>query len=184
MLLAIIFVLISSLFGLSTREANPITQALHETQPGYYQVTKVDDGDTITVSLNGKVERVRLIGIDTPELHHPKKPVQCFAETARQFTAQLIGDNKVRLAADPEDDDRDIYRRLLRYVYLPDGTLVNTEIVRQGYGFAYTRYPFTRMEEMRALEQQARQQNLGLWASCSVEADDDSSETQPAAPSE
>ena len=59
--------------------------------------------------------------------------------------------------------DRDKYDRLLRYVFLEDGTHVNAEIIKQGYGHAYTRFPFSRMEEFRAYERQAREAGVGLW---------------------
>jgi len=71
---------------------------------------------------------------------------------------------RVRLEDDPECANRDKYRRLLRYVYLEDGTLLNAEIIRQGYGFAYTKYPFGRMNEFRRLERKAREKGRGLWA--------------------
>jgi micrococcal nuclease len=67
------------------------------------------------------------------------------------------------LQDDPECRDQDRYGRLLRYVYLEDGTLVNAEIIRQGYGFAYVKYPFSRMEEFRALEREARNKGRGMW---------------------
>lgn len=152
-----------------------------EDQPGLYRVTEVVDGDTIKVDMAGKTEEVRFIGVDTPELHHPKKPVQCFAEAAKQFTTQLIGHNRVRLQADPEDDNRDIYQRLLRYIYLPDGTLVNAELVKQGYGFAYTYFPFTKLEEMRQYEHEARLNGRGLWSGCTIEQGDQGIQTNDAA---
>ena len=154
-----------------------IVPFLEANQPGSYEVTEVNDGDTITVLMNGKQEVVRLIGIDTPELHHPEKPVQCFAGAARHFTADLIGDSNVRLEADPEDDNRDIYGRLLRYAYLEDGTLINAEGVEQGYGFAYTRFPFTKLEEFRALEADARTNQRGLWSGCTIQEEDGVMET-------
>jgi micrococcal nuclease len=74
----------------------------------------------------------------------------------------------VRLVADPLDSDRDKYGRLLRYVYLPDGTDYNASLIRDGYGFAYVVFPFEKLEEYRGLETEARQQNRGLWAGCSI----------------
>lgn len=134
--------------------------------PGYYNVTEFVDGDTIGVDFNGVKEKVRLIGVDTPETHDPRKNVQCFGSAAADFTKQLIGTSPVRMESDPTNDDRDRYQRLLRYVYLQDGRLVNAEIIKQGYGFAYTVYPFTKMEEFRGYETAARSSNLGLWGTC------------------
>jgi len=134
--------------------------------PGYYHVTKVEDGDTITVQMEGDSETVRLIGVDTPETQDPRKPVQCFGKAASNFTRQLIGNNFVRLEADPLSDNRDRYNRLLRYVYLPDGRLVQAEIIKSGYGFALTSFPFTKSDEFKSYETNARENNLGLWKSC------------------
>ncbi len=144
---------------------------LPEVTPGFYDVSEVFDGDTIAVEMNGKVEKVRLIGVDTPETHDPRKPVECFGYAASDFTKQLIGNDDVRLKADGLSSNRDRYDRLLRYVYLPDGRLVNLEIIRQGYGFAYTSFPFEKSEEFKANEQTARDQNRGLWSNCQLNLD-------------
>lgn len=140
--------------------------------PGTYEVVEIEDGDTLTVNMNGNHERVRFIGVDTPEVRDPRKPVQCFGRAASNFTKQLIGDSDVRLEADPENSNRDRYDRLLRYIYLPDGTLVNAEIIKQGYGFAYTSFPFAKKEEFKAYEVNARQNNLGLWGGCETGFDE------------
>jgi micrococcal nuclease len=129
-------------------------------------VTDFADGDTLSVDMNGTVEKVRFIGVDTPETHDPRKAVQCFGKAASDFTKNLIGDKPVRLEADQLNTNRDRYNRLLRYVYTQDGTLVNSEIIRRGYGFAYTSFPFGKADEFRALEQQARDSGTGLWAAC------------------
>ena len=122
-------------------------------------VKRVVDGDTIQLS-NG--EKVRLIGVDTPELHHPNKPVQYFAEEAYQFVKKLIEGQEVRLEYDWERKDK--YGRTLAYVYrTSDGLFLNAEIIKQGYGFAYTKFPFKKLDEFRKLEQEAREKQLGLW---------------------
>lgn len=141
-------------------------QTAQTSQPGLYHVTDFYDGDTIGVDMNGAKEKVRFIGVDTPETHDPRKPVQCFGEVAAAFTKSLIGKNDVRLEADPLDTNRDRYGRLLRYVYLPDGRLVNGELIKQGYAFAYVGFPFSKMEEFRSYQQHARDNNLGLWGTC------------------
>jgi micrococcal nuclease len=146
----------------------PAAQLAEEHQPGLYQVVKFDDGDTIQVNMNNTNETVRFIGVDTPETHDPRKAVQCFGKVAAAFTKQLIGTSDVRLQADPENTNRDRYNRLLRYVFLPDGRLVNAEIIKQGYGFAYTYFPFTKLEEFRGYEKQAREHQKGLWKDCKV----------------
>lgn len=144
----------------------PAQDLLQENQPGLYRVQKFDDGDTVMVDMNGVEEKIRMIGVDTPETKDPRKAVQCFGQAASDFTKQLIGDQSIRLEADPLNTNRDRYNRLLRYVYLADGRLVNAELIKQGYGFAYTGFPFTKADEFRQLQTEARQHNRGLWASC------------------
>lgn len=161
--------------------ATETTQRVAEqAQPGLYRVLRVEDGDTITVDMNGVTERIRFIGVDTPETQDPRTSVQCFGKAASEFTKSFIGSHPVRLEADPANTNRDRYNRLLRYVYLPDGRLVNAEIIRQGYGFAYVLFPFSKLEEFRAYEQQARKNNLGLWGACDIRQDGDKKTTNPA----
>lgn len=117
------------------------------------------DGDTL--ELDGG-ERLRLIGVDTPETVDPRRPVQYFGEEASAFTRRMAQGKSVRLEYD--QDTRDRYGRTLAYVYLPDGTFLNAEIIRQGYGHAYTRFPFRYQEQFLALEREAREQGRGLWA--------------------
>lgn len=156
-------------FGIAyfiNKDVQPPPQVAGTITPGYYRVANFEDGDTITVDMNGKTERIRMIGVDTPETQDPRKPVQCFGHAASEFTRNLIGDNPVRLEADALSDNRDRYSRLLRHVYLPDGRLVQAEIIKAGFGFAYTSFPFTKSVEFKAYEIKARTQNLGLWNSC------------------
>jgi micrococcal nuclease len=141
-------------------------QVAKTSQPGLYRVVEFVDGDTIAVDMNGKKETLRFIGVDTPETHDPRKAVQCFGVAAAANTKKLIGTSDVRLEADPLNTNRDRYGRLLRYIYLPNGTLVNAEIIKQGYGFAYTGFPFTKTDEFIQYEKEAREANRGLWSSC------------------
>lgn len=143
-----------------------VKQTTQSNQPGLYKVVRFDDGDTIVVDMNGTNETIRFIGVDTPETHDPRKAVQCFGQAAAAFTKQLIDNNLVRLEADPLNTNRDRYKRLLRYVYLSDGTLVNAEIIKQGYGFAYLSFPVTKADEFRLYEKEAREASRGLWSSC------------------
>jgi micrococcal nuclease len=121
-------------------------------------VTRVVDGDTLV--LDGG-ERVRLIGVDTPESVDPRRPVQCFANQAAAFTRRMVESRRVRLEYGPEKKDR--YGRTLAFVYLEDGTFLNALLVREGYGHAYTRFPFKYMDEFRQYERQAREADRGLW---------------------
>lgn len=132
-----------------------------------YTVTKTIDGDTIQVKMGDKTETVRFIGVDTPETHDPRKAVQCFGQQAADKTKELLLGKQVRLESDPNDSDRDKYKRLLRYVYVGD-ILVNQELIKEGYAFTYVVFPFTKMDDFRASEQDARSNNRGLWAGCTV----------------
>lgn len=129
-------------------------------------VAAVVDGDTIKVSLRGETETVRLIGVDTPEKDHPRREVECFGAEATRYTTQLLLGKTVALEADSQGADRDRYGRLLRYVWvMPDGKDASAEIIRNGFGLAYTAFPFDRLEEYRQLQRQARALSVGLWAS-------------------
>jgi micrococcal nuclease len=127
------------------------------------KVLRIVDGDTIVVQLNGKATKVRLIGVDTPETVHPRKPVQFYGKEASQFTTSLLTGRSVYLEYKP-DERTDRYGRTLAYVYrAPDGLFVNLEIIRQGYGHVYTKYPFEHMELFRHYERIARENRKGLW---------------------
>lgn len=135
---------------------------------GWYRVARVVDGDTLVVSPNpnpasSEGDRIRLLGVDTPETVHPNRPAERFGKEASEFTRRLTEGRRVRLAFDPAEI-QDRYGRTLAYVYLEDGIFLNAEIIRQGYGFAYTRFPFAYLEEFRALEREARDARRGLWA--------------------
>jgi micrococcal nuclease len=123
-----------------------------------YRVIRVIDGDTLVLATLG---RVRLIGVDTPETKERRKPVEYFGQESADFLHQLTSGKDVRVDYDFRRKDR--YGRVLAYLYLKDGTFVNEEIIRQGYGFAYTKFPFRFMEEFIRLEAEAREKNLGLW---------------------
>ncbi|MBX4191010.1 thermonuclease family protein [Candidatus Saccharibacteria bacterium] len=149
------------------------TRPLIENQPGLYDIDHFVDGDTIAVNMNGNIETIRMIGIDTPETHRPNTPVQCYGLQASDFTKKLIGNSKVRLQADPLDTNRDRYGRLLRYVYLPDGRMVEAELINNGYAFAYTLFPFQKKAEFVADMQAAQAAKRGLWSACQVHQEED-----------
>ncbi|MEO8606029.1 MAG: thermonuclease family protein [bacterium] len=129
-------------------------------------VTRIVDGDTVHVETDGRDVTVRLIGVDTPELHSrddPRAAPQPFARQASDFTRLRLADRTVRLEF--ESDERlDRYGRTLAYVFLPDGTFFNRELVRGGYARAYVRFPFRFREQFVADETAARQAGRGLWA--------------------
>jgi len=129
-----------------------------EASKGERRCTRVIDGDTIV--LDGD-ETVRLLAVDTPEMDHPNKTVRFFAAKAKAFTAGLVLDRQVRLEFETERLDE--YGRTLAYVFLPAGRLLNAEIIRNGYGHVYSRKVYSRTEEFRILEREARENGVGLW---------------------
>jgi len=133
-----------------------------------YKVLRVVDGDTVVLLMEGKQVKVRLIGVDTPETVHPSKPVQFYGKEASKFTGNLLLGESVYLEYEPGSSRRDKYGRTLAYLYrAPDGLFINLEIVRQGYGHAYTVYPFRYLDLFREYEKQAREAGRGLWAGAS-----------------
>lgn len=151
-----------------------------------YDVVKVIDGDTIDVSINGQTSRLRLIGIDTPETVDPRKPVQCFGKESSDKAKELLEGKKVRLESDDSQDNRDKYDRLLRYVYLEDGTMYNKLIITEGYAHEYTyNLPYKYQAEFKQAQKDAEQAGKGLWSSSTCSGDTEKpaeKEKEPAAP--
>ena len=130
-----------------------------------HDVLRVVDGDTVIL---GEIGTVRLIGVDTPETKDPRKPVQYYGIEASAFLQSMLSGQSVRVEYDHQR--RDKYQRTLAYLYLRDGTFVNREIIRQGYGHAYLTYPFAYAEDFRAAEREAREAERGLWGQSPAKA--------------
>jgi len=129
-----------------------------------FMVTKVVDGDTIEVNLNGKLEKLRLIGVDTPETVDPRKQVQCYGREASDFTKATLLGRPVRLELDQSQDERDKYGRLLVYVWLGE-ELFNQKLIAEGYAHEYTyKLPYYYQAEFKQAQVQARERALGLWS--------------------
>lgn len=135
-------------------------------EPDMVRVVKVVDGDTIDVEVDGEIERVRLIGVDTPETVHPFKALEHFGKEASQFTKSQLEGREVRLEYDLSK--RGKYGRLLAYVWLGEKHF-NAELVKKGYAFAYLRYPFQYREDFRRFELEAQQAGEGLWKSDEIQ---------------
>ena len=128
-------------------------------------VTQVVDGDTIRVRIGTTTETVRLIGVDTPEVVDPRKPVQCYGREASARTKALLDQQTVYLEADSTQGDRDRYRRLLRYVWSADGIDTNLLLIRGGYAFEYTyAVPYRFQQAYKAAQASARSAQRGLWS--------------------
>ena len=127
-------------------------------------VSRVIDGDTIVLATG---EKVRYIGMDTPELVDPRKPVECFAKEAKEANRNLVEGKIVRLQKDISEKDK--YGRLLRYVFVGD-IMVNDYLVRQGFAHVSTYPPDVRyQEQFRQAEIEARDNDRGLWAGCQID---------------
>ena len=126
------------------------------------RVKRVIDGYTIVLESG---ERVRLLGVNTPETKHPKKNGEAFGKAATEFTKRKVEGKLVRMELDQLANRRDKRSPTLAYVFLADGTFLNAEIIRQGYGFAVSATPPLKYDyEFRKLEQEAREKKRGLWA--------------------
>ena len=124
-------------------------------------VVRVVDGDTIYVRLTDRVEKIRYIGVNTPEIHHPSKGEEPGGREAAEVNRGLVGGRRVRLELDVQTRDR--YGRLLAYVWVGD-TMVNAELVRRGYAQAMTVPPNVRYQDLFVkLQRQARDAHRGLW---------------------
>lgn len=141
---------------LGRREEGPASAWAH--------VSRVVDGDTVEVRMDGEEEDVRYIGVDTPETVKPDTPVQCFGPQASDFNHRLVEGERVRLVFGVER--RDVYGRLLAYVYL-DGHFVNAELVRRGLARTLTISPNDRFAgQLKRLEIAAARGGRGLWGAC------------------
>ena len=129
-------------------------------------VVRVVDGDTVVARVGGREERVRYIGMDTPEDVKPGTPVQCYSRKAAAENRRLVAGRRVRLVRDAEARDR--YGRLLAYVYrASDGLFVNAELVRRGYARPLTIPPnVAHRAQIARLARTARRTGRGLWSRC------------------
>ncbi|MCD4782629.1 MAG: thermonuclease family protein [Candidatus Eremiobacteraeota bacterium] len=149
-------------------EIYPGLEKSHSMKGDKVKVIRVVDGDTIVVDLNGKKEKVRLIGINTPETVHPRKKVEYFGKEASAYTKKHLEGKVVTLTYD--QNRRDKYGRLLAYVWL-DNELFNEKIIREGYSYAYLKYPFRNdyMEMFRNSQRYAVLNKLGLWGNYKID---------------
>ena len=99
----------------------------------FYAVTDVVDGDTVKLRIDGRIETIRAIGIDTPEVVDPRKPVQCFGQEASAHAKGMLTGKEVRVESDLSQGDRDQYSRLLRYIWLPDDAFFNEQMIAEGF---------------------------------------------------
>lgn len=129
-------------------------------------IDRVIDGDTVDVVVDGEVVRVRLIGIDTPEVVDPRKEVECFGAEASQHLKDLLTDEMIVLEYDASQGRVDRYGRELAYIILSDGRNLAEEMLRDGFAYEYTYdTPYKHQELFKNAEQDARDSERGLWSS-------------------
>ncbi len=131
------------------------------TQSG--KVVSVHDGDTITVRIDGHAEKVRLLGIDAPELDDERRDYRDAGYAARDYARSKLGGETVTLESDSHQGDRDRYGRLLRYVILRDGTDFNEDLLRKGYAHVYERFEFSMKREFHEAQAEAKREKRGVW---------------------
>lgn len=128
-------------------------------QTTFYVVDRVIDGDTVALR---EIGTVRLIGVDAPEPADQRPDQKAQGLAAKEFLKRLLANQMVRVEQEPGKKDK--YGRTLAYLYLGDGTHVNAEIIKQGFGHAYTAVPFAQLNSFRLFEREARDAGKGLWA--------------------
>jgi len=133
-----------------------------------FNVIKVVDGDTLDLDIpdptTGKnFTRVRLWGVDTPETKHPTRGQMYFGPEASDFTRKLALNQQVRVSLEPYENTRGKYGRLLAYIFLPDGSMLNEQLIEKGYGYADPRFKHILRRKFLNLEKQAQKEKLGLW---------------------
>ena len=131
---------------------------------GEYKVVSVTDGDTFEINYNGTKTKVRLIGIDTPESVHPNsKKNNKYGEEASKYTKSLLEGKTVKLEFDVSPKDK--YGRLLAYVYLESGEMLNEKLLKEGYAQVATYPPNVKyVEKFKEIQKEARKNKVGFWS--------------------
>lgn len=130
-------------------------------------IMHVRDGDTVEVRLEGTDVPIRLIGVDTPESVHPNQLVECYGPEASRYTKQFLGED-VALWRDPTQDAYDTYGRMLAYVGLPDGSILNALLLDTGHGkeYTYQKRHYLERDHYLTLQRNAKTALAGLWGAC------------------
>jgi micrococcal nuclease len=127
-------------------------------------VVRVLDGDTVILRWGGKERKCRLWGVDTPETIAQDRSAEPYGLEASRFLMNLLSGERVWVAVNRDGMRNDVYDRLLVYLFrAPDGLFVNLEILRQGYGRAFTSVPFPYLEIFKTYESRARAAGKGIW---------------------
>lgn len=160
-----IILLIGQNFDSRVAEPVAVQEPINSAASSSARVARVVDGDTIELEDGSKV---RYIGVNTPESVDPRRPVGCFGKEASAYNKSLVSGKVVQLVGDVGDTDK--YGRLLRYVYLEDGTFVNLKLVQDGYASVMTVPPNVKYRDVFVqAEREAREKKMGLWSKCGEE---------------
>lgn len=150
-LISAILLSLFSLYGRYHADSQPKTSPV--------KVVEVHDGDTISVFFDGRREKVRLIGIDAPEFD--QKP---WGQKAKRHLMELLSNSKWSVTPESDVEKRDKHGRLLCYVWLPDGRMINLQMLKDGYAMLFTIPPnIKHVDELRKAQREARDKDLGIW---------------------
>jgi len=146
--------------GEFTEENSQRTEKERETDE--YPVVHIFDGDTYFINVNGKKEKIRVLGIDTPEKEGGFRPEGCFGDHASDYAKEQLTNKKVGLLKPSTHENTDKYGRLLRYVFL-DGQDFGAHLISEGYAFSYKKFPHPRRAYYNTLEKEAQKNKKGMW---------------------
>lgn len=165
-----LILLLLSVFGFSQKDSllpvpAPEPDVTSVASSTLYVVSKVIDGDTIIVEMEGQSETVRLLGIDTPEVDPQYNPIECYGRQATDATKDKVLNQTVSLETDPTQGKRDKFDRILAYVFLADGTNLNEYLVTEGFAKEYTyNKAYKYQTAFKQSEKEAREKEKGLWS--------------------
>ncbi|MGI8697297.1 MAG: thermonuclease family protein [Mycobacteriales bacterium] len=170
---------VGAVVGVQTRGRSTLAPAAADRSPPRpvaatrARVESVVDGDTVKLRHGGGIVTVRLLGLDTPETHDPRKPVQCFGPQAAARAVQLLSGASVWIAADPGQSRHDRYGRELDYLWLADGVLYDWLMIRDGFAheYVYGTTPYVYHAAFHAAEADAHRGRLGLWSPATCRGD-------------
>ena len=130
-----------------------------------YTIVKVIDGDTVDIKKDDVIQKVRLIGINTPESVDPRRGVECFGAEASDYMKSIASDREVYIELDDTQSKYDKYGRLLAYIYLTDGQMLNRKMIAGGYAHEYTYdKPYKYQKDFKDIEKFAKNNSRGLWS--------------------
>lgn len=166
--LILMALVLAVLFGTQTKDTAGPNQSAGDVFSRTYTVQSVIDGDTLIIKTEDGEEKVRLIGIDTPEVDPNKGGPECYGKEATKRTTELAYGQNVKIETDSSQGNRDKYDRLLAYVRLSDDSILNETLIKEGYAREYTfNQPYRYQREFKAAQIKARDEKHGLWDACS-----------------